>query len=43
MNQVIALYWKQPHYLEIMLPGFIVGAIVGFLTQKMGTPAMARD
>ena len=43
MNQVIALYWKQPHYLEIMLPGFIVGAIVGFLTQKMGTPAMARN
>jgi len=26
------------HYLEIMLPGFVVGAIVGFLTQRMGTP-----
>jgi hypothetical protein len=26
-----------PHYLEIMLPGFIVGAIIGFLTQRMGT------
>lgn len=25
-----------PHYLEIMLPGFVVGAIVGFLTQRMG-------
>lgn len=32
----------QPHYLEIMLPGFIVGAIVGFLTQRMGTPGSAR-
>ncbi len=32
----------QPHYLEIMLPGFIVGAIIGFLTQKMGTPAKKR-
>src|SRR5215467_8739929 len=25
----------KSHYVEIMLPGFIVGAIVGFLTQKM--------
>jgi len=33
----------KPHYLEIMLPGFIVGAIVGFLTQKVGTPAMAKS
>jgi len=32
----------KPHYLEIMLPGFIVGAIIGFLTQKMGTPGLAR-
>jgi hypothetical protein len=24
------------HYLEIMLPGFVVGAIIGFLTQKVG-------
>ena len=23
-------------YLEIMLPGFVVGAIVGFLTQRVG-------
>ena len=29
----------QHYYLEIMLPGFVVGAIIGFLTQKMGTPA----
>jgi F0F1-type ATP synthase assembly protein I len=27
---------KHP-YLEIMLPGFVVGAIIGFLTQRMGT------
>ncbi len=25
------------HYLEIMLPGFVVGAIIGFVTQKTGT------
>ncbi len=31
----------KPHYLEIMLPGFVVGAIIGFLTQKMGTPRAA--
>jgi len=29
-------------YLEIMLPGFIVGAIIGFLTQRMGAPSSAR-
>ena len=29
-------------YLEIMMPGFVVGAIVGFLTQQVGTPAPAR-
>ena len=29
----------KQHYLEIMLPGFTVGAIIGFLTQKIGTPA----
>ena len=26
----------QHHYLEIMMPGFVVGAIVGFLTQRVG-------
>ena len=26
----------QHYYLEIMLPGFVVGGIIGFLTQKMG-------
>lgn len=33
----------KPHYLEIMLPGFVVGAIVGFLTQRMGTPRTAKS
>jgi len=28
-------------YLEIMLPGFVVGAIVGFLTQRLGAPGRA--
>jgi hypothetical protein len=32
----------KPHYLEIMLPGFIVGAMVGFLTQRIGTPRAAE-
>ena len=32
----------KPHYLEIMLPGFVVGAIVGFLTQRMGAPVALR-
>ena len=32
-------------YLEIMLPGFVVGAIIGFLTQRMGTvrPAIKEN
>ena len=29
-------------YLEIMAPGFVVGAIVGFLTQRMGAPGPAK-
>jgi len=29
-------------YLEIMLPGFIVGAIIGFLTQRMGRVPAAK-
>ncbi len=27
----------QDHYLAIMLPGFVTGAIIGFSTQRMGT------
>lgn len=30
------------YYVEIMLPGFVVGAILGFLTQRMGTPAPVK-
>ena len=33
----------QHHYLEIMVPGFVVGAIIGFLTQKMGTPVAVKS
>lgn len=25
------------YYVQIMLPGFVTGAIIGFLTQRMGT------
>jgi hypothetical protein len=25
-----------------MAPGFVVGAIIGFLTQKMGTPSPVK-
>ena len=32
---------QKDHYLEIMLPGFLVGAIVGFLTQRAGRPRPA--
>jgi F0F1-type ATP synthase assembly protein I len=27
---------QKAHYLEIMLPGFVTGAIIGFLTQSTG-------
>ncbi|MFL6352598.1 MAG: hypothetical protein ACJ74Z_12220 [Bryobacteraceae bacterium] len=27
------------YYLQIMMPGFAVGAIIGFLTQRLGTSA----
>jgi hypothetical protein len=30
------------YYLQIMLPGFVVGAIIGFLTQHMGTSVPAK-
>lgn len=33
----------KPHYLEIMLPGFIVGAIIGFLTQRIGARDLAKQ
>jgi F0F1-type ATP synthase assembly protein I len=31
------------YYLEIMLPGFVVGAIIGFLTQKLGRPSQTTS
>jgi F0F1-type ATP synthase assembly protein I len=31
------------YYLEIMLPGFVVGAIIGFLTQRMGAAPPIRQ
>ncbi len=30
---------QKNHYLEIMLPGFVLGGVIGFLTQRIGTPA----
>lgn len=33
----------QHHYMEIMLPGFVVGAIIGFVTQRVGKPASAQN
>src|SRR5512142_2940612 len=32
----------EHHYLEIMLPGFVVGAIIGFVTQKTGNPGRTQ-
>ncbi len=32
----------QHEYLEIMLPGFVVGVIIGFLTQTMGARARPK-
>ncbi len=32
----------QHQYLEIMLPGFVVGAIIGFVTQKTGKAGRAQ-
>jgi len=33
---------QHEHYLEIMMPGFITGAIIGFLTQRTGMPVAAK-
>jgi hypothetical protein len=32
----------EHYYLQIMLPGFIVGAIIGFLTQRWGVAPNAK-
>ena len=33
---------QHEHYMEIMLPGFITGAIIGFLTQRTGAGLSAK-
>jgi hypothetical protein len=33
----------QPYWLEIMLPGSIVGLIVGYATQRYGVPRAERQ
>jgi hypothetical protein len=33
---------QKDHYLEILLPGFITGASIGFLTQTLGTRTPAK-
>jgi hypothetical protein len=35
----IVAYMQHGYYLEIILPGSIVGMIVGYATQKVGEPA----
>lgn len=37
----VALMQKS-HYLEIMFPGFVLGGVIGFLTQRLGTPAVPQ-
>jgi putative effector of murein hydrolase LrgA (UPF0299 family) len=39
----LVAYMQHGYYLEIILPGSIVGMIVGYATQRYGmTPATAR-
>jgi hypothetical protein len=33
---------QHEHYLAIMMPGFVTGAIIGFLTQRTGAPVPAK-
>jgi hypothetical protein len=40
---VAAMQQGNHYYLEIMLPGFVVGAILGFLTQRLGTPVEKKS
>jgi len=37
----IVAYMQHGYYFEIILPGSIVGMIVGYATQKVGTPVPA--
>ncbi len=34
---------QHEHYLEIMVPGFVTGAIIGFLTQRTGPAKVRRE
>jgi len=33
----------EHYYLEIMLPGFVLGGVTGYLTQRMGKPAAGEQ
>ncbi|HMD39930.1 MAG TPA: hypothetical protein VKH15_11650 [Candidatus Acidoferrum sp.] len=35
----LVAYMQHGYYLEVILPGSIVGMIVGFATQRFGTPS----
>jgi F0F1-type ATP synthase assembly protein I len=35
----VASLQPKPYYLEMMLPGFVTGALIGYLTQTFGTKA----
>jgi len=35
----LVAYLQHGYYFEIILPGSIVGALVGWATQRYGTPA----
>ena len=38
----LVAFMQHGHYLEIMLPGFITGAIIGFLTQRTSTSVSVK-
>ena len=38
----IVAFLQKGYYLEIMLPGSILGLVVGFATQKYGRPVAQR-
>jgi hypothetical protein len=39
----LVAYLQHAHYVEIMIPGTIVGAILGYATQKMGAAPVAAS
>ncbi len=40
---LVAMSDGQQHYMEIMTPGFVVGAIIGFVTQRVGNAQPAQQ